>query len=66
MPTMVMTDPRTDRSSVVVDRAAVAARRQDVLLTAVAWWRLEARLAEALEFAGESTALEAPASRIAR
>jgi hypothetical protein len=66
MPTMVMTDPRTDRSAVLMDRTAVAARRQDVLLAAASWWRLEARLAEALESTGEPTNLEPPASRIAR
>ncbi|HEY6566773.1 MAG TPA: hypothetical protein VI341_04560 [Actinomycetota bacterium] len=44
-----MTDPRIDRAdTLAIDRTDVAAERQELLLAAARWWRLEARLAQAL------------------
>jgi hypothetical protein len=65
MPTMVMTDPRTEPAdTIVLDRAAVASQRLDLLLAAARWWRWEARLAAALDGSTEPVDVEASGSRI--
>ena len=64
---MVMTDPRIDRADAVhIVRSDVAAGRQEILLAAARWWRLEAGLAQALaEERAEERADERASSRVA-
>jgi hypothetical protein len=46
---MVMTEIRPTRSADPTPDPRIAARRLDALVAAASWWRLEARVADALK-----------------